>query len=85
MGDVEKQLDQLHKVFESYKADIISINNEVIVWDNSEDKNPDLLAANIKAEVKNAAEISVSINENNDYLVELEFKPITVALLLKTH
>ena len=82
MTDVTNQLKQFNKLIATYRADIKALNTLIENWD-SDETNVDEFVQEIKNNVKNADEISISLNEKNQYLVEFVFKPITVALIVE--
>lgn len=82
MTDVTNQLKQFNKLIATCRTDIKTLNGLIEAW-KPEETTIDDLSQEIKNNVKNAAEISISLNEKNQYLVEFVFNPITVALIVE--
>ena len=84
MSEIGDQIRQFNKIAVSYRTDIKMLNNIINSW-QSEKTTADELAEQIKSSVKNAAEISIKVNENNQYLVEFIFRPIMISLVIDKH
>lgn len=80
-SDLVGQLEQLNKIKNSYSIDIKTLNKLLDAWE-PEKTSPDKLANQIKTAIRNASEISIKANELNQYLIEIEFKPIMVSLVI---
>lgn len=80
-SDLIGQLEQLNKIKNSYSIDIKTLNKLLDAWE-PEKTSPDKLANQIKTTIRNASEISIKANELNQYLIEIEFKPIMVSLVI---
>ena len=81
MSETGDQIRQFNRIAISYRTDIKTLNDILDSW-KSEKTSVDELAEQIKSSVKNAADISIKVNENNQYLVEFTFKPIMVSLVI---
>ena len=84
MSETGDQIRQFNRIAISYRTDIKTLNDILDSW-KSEKTSVDDLAEQIKSSVKNAADISIKVNENNQYLVEFAFKPIRVSLIIEKH
>ena len=81
MSETGDQIRQFNRIAISYRTDIKTLNDILDSW-KSEKTSVDDLAEQITSSVKNAADISIKVNENNQYLVEFAFKPIMVSLII---
>lgn len=81
---LEDQYSQLSKIFESYKNDIDALNDIVESWEESNVANIEKLSESIKHGIKNQTKLEIRQDNSENYLLEMEFHPITIAWILAT-
>ena len=82
---LEEQFKQLDSIFESYKADLTSLNDIIASWEESELKDPNVLKISIESRVKNKTSIELSLDEETGrYLFQVVFHPVRVVWSLES-